>query len=280
MIKNERQLKDKIKIFSKGEGIKFQSYLKLFFIERLLQRISQSKYKDKIIIKGGVLMISIFGAEERLTKDIDSTIQNILFTKENLEKVFTEIINIDLKDRVQIEIIGFKENMLNKFQSGFELTLKFVFDKIRDIISFDLSRGDWIIPEEINKKYKTFLGDEEFELFFFPIESVIGEKFHAILDGDLHNTRMKDFYDMHFVSKLESHNFQIINDACEKIFEKHNSKELLEEGKEILEDQLKSKTLLQRWNSYKQKSVFVPSTLEWEEVMKEITDFYNKIFPE
>lgn len=105
MIKTDKELKSKIYNIKKMTHKQFQSYLRLFFIERLLERISKSSFKDNIILKGGVLMINLMGSHLRLTRDIDSTLKNINFSESNLLKIFNYIVNIDVKDNVIIKII-------------------------------------------------------------------------------------------------------------------------------------------------------------------------------
>lgn len=168
--------------------------------------------------------------------------------------------------------------MLNKFYHGFEMTLKCEFGQMKEIITFDLSRGDLIIPKEITSFYETFLEKEKIELNFFPIESVIGEKFHAILKGGIFNTRIKDFYDIYFISQKEKYTNQITTNAITNIFKRYNDEKLLNNWKDILNLQLNDKIFYTRWEKYKINNEFVPRDLSWNKVMIKIIDFFTLLF--
>ena len=100
MIKNKDSLKAKISNLSKQTNIPNKNLIQNFMFEALLKRISNSIYKDKFIIKGGLLLSSIFGVDLRSTMDLDATIKGLPLNKSTITKVIAEIISIDLKDNI------------------------------------------------------------------------------------------------------------------------------------------------------------------------------------
>lgn len=104
---------DKLKniIYKKAHGNSdiSQKFYQLFYFERILERISISNYRGQIILKGGLLLTSIIGDDERTTKDMDATLKGIPLTKNDVEKVFNEILNIDINDGVSFQIISIRD---------------------------------------------------------------------------------------------------------------------------------------------------------------------------
>ena len=98
-----RELKEKAKELEKKYKITYYEVLQRFMFERMLERISKSKYNENFILKGGLLLSAIFGINNRSTQDMDTTIKGIDISKENMEKVIKEILNIDLKDGIKFE---------------------------------------------------------------------------------------------------------------------------------------------------------------------------------
>lgn len=104
MIKNRDSLKAKASNLSKKTNIPNKYLIQSFMFESLLKRISKSKYKDNFIIKGWLLLSSIFGVNLRSTMDLDTTIKELPLNKKTITKVINKIINIDVEDNIKLEI--------------------------------------------------------------------------------------------------------------------------------------------------------------------------------
>ena len=133
---------DKLKniIYKKAHGNSdiSQKFYQLFYFERILERISISNYRGQIILKGGLLLTSIIGNDERTTKDMDATLKGIPLTKNDVEKVFNEILHIDIDDGVSFQIISIKDIRLEDEYGGFRLNILSKLDKncySRELIS-------------------------------------------------------------------------------------------------------------------------------------------------
>ena len=96
--KNAIQLKAIIRNRAKTEGVPPQPVMQSYLLERLLERISLSTWRDNIVIKDGVLISSLVGVGKRGTKDLDTTVRDFPLTHENVEKTFREIVDVKADD--------------------------------------------------------------------------------------------------------------------------------------------------------------------------------------
>lgn len=157
MIKNKDSLKAKASNLSKQTNIPNKYIIQNFMFEALLKRISNSVYKDKFIIKGGLLLSSTFGVNLRSTMDLDTTIKGLPLNKSTITKVITEIINIDLKDNITFEIENIKDIREEDLYSGYNVNLKADFDGLKTNLMIDITTGDIITYKEVEFKYNTYL---------------------------------------------------------------------------------------------------------------------------
>ena len=171
--------------------------------EALLKRISVSKYKDKFIIKGGLLLSSIFGVDLRSTMDLDTTIKNLSLDRGTITKAIKEIINIDLDDNIKLEIENIKDIRGEDLYQGFEVNLKAEFDWLKTNLMIDITTGDVITYKEVQFEYKTLFDNEIVNIMTYNYETIIAEKFESIISRNIDNTRMKDYYDLYMFVNLK-----------------------------------------------------------------------------
>ena len=169
----------------------------MFYFERLLERISQSKYKNYIILKGGLVLTSIIGCDERTTKDMDATIKGISLNKKTILKMFNEIINLDLNDGVTFELIGIKDIRLEDKYGGCKLNSLSKLGNNKTYITVELTTSDEITPREIKFSYNSIFENKKIFIMAYNIETILAEKSHTIVSRGVLNTRMKDFYDIY-----------------------------------------------------------------------------------
>ena len=154
MIKNVQSLKDRANNFAKGNNLTVQQVLQNYMFERFLERLSASKYKEKLIIKGGLLLSSIIGINLRSTMDIDADIIGINFNKEEIEKLVINIINIDLNDNSQMKLDKIEEIKEESEYGGYRVKLVGNIENLKIPFHIDISTGDVITPKAIEYKYK------------------------------------------------------------------------------------------------------------------------------
>lgn len=265
-----KQLKDKIKNITKGQQEEFHNYLRMFFMERILERISVSNYRENIILKGGILIVSKVGIHSRATRDIDGSLNNISFKNFEIRKIIEDIINIEIEDNVKIKIISIRKNMLMEKYSGYEVKLEVNLEKTKQIIKLDLSTNDIITPEAIKYGYRLTLEKREINLFTYNIETIISEKICAILRWADQTSRLKDYYDLFLIKQLEEHSLNITKQALLNTISIKGEEEWIFIYKEILEKIKKSDAMKERWEKYKNTFSFVETTLTWDFIFESV----------
>ena len=191
MIKNKDSLKVKVSNLALSTNIPNKYLIQSFMFEALLKRISVSKYKDKFIIKGGLLLSSIFGVNLRSTMDLDTTIKGLPLDRTTITKVVNEIISIDLKDNIKLEIENIKDIREEELYSGFNINLKAEFDGLRTNLMIDITTGDVITYKEVQFEYKTLFDNEIVNIMTYNYETIIAEKFEAIISRNIDKTILR-----------------------------------------------------------------------------------------
>ena len=252
MIKNRDSLKAKASNLSKKTNLPNKYLIQNFMFEALLKRISKSKYKNKFVIKGGLLLSSVFGVNLRSTMDLDTTIKGLPLDRDTITKVINEIISIDVEDNVRLEIENMKDIREEELYSGFEVNLKAEFDGLKTNLMIDITTGDIITYKEVEFKYSTLFDNETINIMTYNYETIIAEKFESIISRNIDNTRMKDYYDLYMFVNLKWND--INKDTLRKaIINTSKARETLDyidnasKYIELISDDERLKAL---WNSY------------------------------
>ena len=258
MIKNKDSLKVKVSNLALSTNIPNKYLIQSFMFEALLKRISVSKYKDKFIIKGGLLLSSIFGVNLRSTMDLDTTIKGLPLDRTTITKVVNEIISIDLKDNIKLEIENIKDIREEELYSGFNINLKAEFDGLRTNLMIDITTGDVITYKEVQFEYKTLFDNEIVNIMTYNYETIIAEKFEAIISRNIDNTRMKDYYDLYmFVNlKWDDINKTILRKAIFNTSKKRETLNYIEEADKYIELINEDSKLKSLWKNYQNNYVY------------------------
>ena len=193
MIKNKESLKAKVSNLSNKTKIPNKYIIQNFMFEALLKRISVSRYKNNFIIKGGLLLSSIFGVNLRSTMDLDATVKGLPLSKGNILKIINEIVSIELNDSVKFVIENIKDIREEEIYSGFNVNLKVDFDGLRTNLMIDITTGDVITYKEIEFQYNALFDNEIINIMSYNYETIIAEKYESIISRNIDNTRMKDY---------------------------------------------------------------------------------------
>ena len=271
MIKNKDSLKAKASNLAKQTNIPNKYIIQNFMFEALLKRISNSIYKDKFIIKGGLLLSSIFGVNLRSTMDLDTTIKGLPLNKRTITKVITEIINIDLKDNITFEIENIKDIREEELYPGYNVNLKTDFDGLKTNLMIDITTGDIITYKEVEFKYNTLFDNETINIMTYNYETIIAEKFESIISRNIDNTRMKDYYDLYMFVNLKWNdiNKETLRKAIINTSKNRETLSYIENANEyinLIEDDSKLKSL---WNNY-QKNYEYAKDISFEDTIKSI----------
>ena len=233
---NSDKLNNIIKKKSKGNNNLAHHLHQMFFFEHVLMRLEKSKYRNNIILKGGVLLSSIIGEDLRTTKDIGATLKSLPLNIDTIKNIFEEILTIDIDDNVNFEIVSIKDIRLEDEYGGFKINVKGTFDKIRTNFSIEITTGDIITPREIKYKYNSIFENKKINIMAYTVETVISEKFHSIITRNITNTRAKDFYDLYIL--LTEHRDKINNTnllkAVKNTFKNRNTSFDIEYCREVI----------------------------------------------
>ena len=242
--------------------------------ERILERLSVSKYKNNFILKGGLLLSSIMGIDTRTTMDMDTCIKWINLTDDELYEVLQEILNIDVKDNVSFEINNSKPIREEDTYGGLRYNIVAKFDNIKVNLSIDIATGDLITPREIEYDYKMMFEDRSLTIMTYNIESIIAEKFQTVISRGILNSRMKDYYDLYYLMKYKDFSKQNLKIAIEKTFCKRNT-DMQDIGKVISEIE-KSEFVKDLWTSYSQKYQYAKN-IKFEEIISSIYEINKNV---
>ncbi len=263
---NSMQVKDKLKNVAIKRNLDFNILLRLYMYDRFIERLAVSKYRDNFILKGGFYLSTLFGLENRSTKDIDTAIKDANFTMENVEMMIKSIISIDINDGALIDFVKIDNIREEDKYGGFRIILNIKFDTIKESFQIDVATGDPITPKPIVYKYHPILGDNYINIWSYNIETVIAEKLETILKRAEANSRIRDYYDLYLIytKGWNDINFEDLRRAINKTFKKRNYNGNINETIAILKN---SKILKKRWYLYRKKYDYA-NNINYEEIIQ------------
>lgn len=276
MIKNATQLKAKIKNFAKEKNMDSRTVLQEYVLERFIDRISKSKYKNDFILKGGMLISSMVGVDLRSTLDIDTTIKGFEFTLDKLNEVLNEIIETDIGDMFNFKILMNKKIMEETEYHGYRVTLETNFDTISQKFKIDISTGDIITPNEVKYNIKQMLSNDKIEILAYNIETILSEKIHSIIQKGEDNTRARDYYDIYILEKAkkEEINNNILKEAIINKFEERKNSNLVSNIYLKVLNLEKNIKLKELWNEYRNKFTYAKD-IEFEDTIKSLKNIVS-----
>ena len=202
MIKTARQLKDLIRNLSREKSADAQILMRNYMMERFLERISLSEYRDKFILKGGMLVAAMVGLDARSTMDLDATIKGANVNVEDIENLISSIVTVPIDDGVKFQLKSISEIMDEAEYPGIRVSISTTFDGVVTPLKIDISTGDAITPREVRYSFKLMLEDRSIDIWAYNLETVLAEKLETIITRTTTNTRMRDFYDIYILEQL------------------------------------------------------------------------------
>jgi predicted nucleotidyltransferase component of viral defense system len=268
---NKNKLTALIHKVSTEYNVSFNILLQVYFFERFLYRLANSKYNDSFVLKGGFLLSSLLGITERSTIDMDFSVSGLNFDKANLHKVIVEIMQIELNDNISFDISNITEIMELSTNVGYQISLTGKLENIKVPFHIDLATGDPITPDKITYKYRQLIDRSIIEIKSYTVETILAEKLQTIIDKKIGNSRMKDFYDIYILIKLHSNLFdvEVLNSAIKTTFEHRNTPIDKVEYKDLLNVLEEDNSFILRWNNFTKKNYYVDN-VEFEDVKLEI----------
>ncbi len=250
--KNPMQLKSFIKNKAAEKHISAQLVMQNYMLERLLERISLSAYKDNFILKGGFLISAIVGLDSRATMDLDTTIKGFTLTHEAIRKIFMEICSIQIADEVQFEVLGTSDIRETDDYPGIRVALKANYPPISVPLTVDVTTGDMITPHEVEYTFPLLFDKHKISILAYNLETVLAEKLETVLSRNIANTRPRDYYDIHILYTLRGEECDklTLRKALERTTKKRGSGIILIDYLEILNEISNSDVLRKQWDKY------------------------------
>lgn len=279
--KNPMQLKAIIKNKAAEKHISAQLVMQNYMLERLLERISLSSYRNNFILKGGFLISAIVGLDTRTTMDMDTTIKGFTLTQDSIHAIFRDICNVQIDDDVSFDITKIEDIRETDDYPGIRVSLLANYPPISVPLTVDVTTGDKITPKEIEYTFSLMFDDRTLSVLAYNLETVLAEKIETILSRSIANTRPRDFYDIHILYTLRGDQCDplTLRQALERTAQKRGSTQILTNYPAILTEIRESRELQTFWTKY-QKSYDYAREISFEDTCRTIEKIINQIFSE
>lgn len=259
---------------AKQEEVFYQTILTRYFQERLLYRISQTRYRENFYLKGGALMYAYERFAARPTLDIDFLGTHISNDGERVAEAFREICAVDCKeDGVQFACDKIETQNITEFKDyhGIRLSIPVTMDTIAQVLTMDVGFGDVVTPHPVALDYPLLLeGLPEASILAYSTETVIAEKMHAIIDLADQSSRMKDYYDIHHLLTSFQYDTAILQNAINHTFENRHTP--YNADTMFFKDEFPNHPQMQvRWTAFLRKAN-INSALSFPEVVRWLQD--------
>lgn len=276
-IGSPKQLKDWINNMAKKKNLVANTLLQNFMMERLLERISISEYKDNFVLKGGFLIAAMLGIDLRSTLDMDTTIKGLPVTKENIEEILNEILSIDLGDNVTFNIKNINSIHDISEYEDFRVSLEAKFFTIKVNMKIDITTGDIIIPREVDYSFKLMFEERSIPIKAYNLNTILAEKIESILARNISNTRARDYYDVYMLTSFRKDEINIV-DLRSAIIEKskeRNTLIYLDKKEKYIADIEESKDLQLIWDSYTKKYPYAQG-IKFDDIIKKLKEILGE----
>ena len=249
------QIKGKIKSVAQKNHADARTLMRIYMMERFLERLAKSEYRDHFIIKGGILVTAMIGVANRSTMDIDTSVKNLNLSAQDALKVIDQVKEIDLDDGVSFEVKAVSNIMDEMEYPGIRITMNAIMGGLITPLKIDISTGDVITPRAIEFHYDLMLEDRSIMLWSYNLETILAEKLQTVLARGILNTRMRDFYDIRMLLDTQEDKIDqaVLKDAFAATCNKRGTAHLQEQAGEIIKSVEEDEQLRALWLSYQKK---------------------------
>ncbi len=272
-MKNAMQLKAYVKNLAKEKKISAQIVLQNYMLERLLERISVSKYHDNFILKGGFLLAAMVGLDTRATMDMDATIKGLQVTKKTISGMFVDICKIHIDDDINFEFSGIDDIREGDEYGGYRVSLTGNYPPMAVPLKIDITTGDKITPREIVYSFNLMFEERSINVLAYTVETILAEKLETIISRGNQNTRPRDYYDVYILNTLQKQNIdnQILKEAFAATVKKRGTGHIVANYKEIIETVANSTVMNNQWTRY-QKEFEYAKEISFENTCKAVNE--------
>lgn len=260
-------LKAKIRNIAKQKNIPAQVILQNYMFERLLVRLAASAYKEKFVLKGGMLVAAIVGLDNRATMDLDTTLKNLPLTPEAIRSALEEICAMPSDDEVTFEFGTISPIREDDIYGGYRVALTAKFETLLTPLSIDVSTGDAITPHAVPYQFAEIFDEEKsYELWAYNIETVMAEKVETILRRSVFNTRPRDFYDAYILASTQKFDKDVFAQALRATAAHRGTTEQIADVPGILRNIEESPQLRTMWEKYRKQFAYAQD-ITYEQIL-------------
>lgn len=272
------QIKGRIKSVAKQNNADARTLMRIYMMERFLERLAQSEYRDNFIIKGGILVTAMIGVAHRSTMDIDTSMKNLNLSAEDALRVVNQVKDIDLDDGVSFDVKDVS-NIIDEMEyPGIRVTMNANVGRLITPLKIDISTGDVITPRAIEFNYDLLLEDRSISLWSYNLETILAEKLQTVLARGILNTRMRDFYDIRMLLDTyeDKVNKVVLKDAFAATCNKRGTDHLQEQAEEIIKIIEADEQLQVLWRAYQKKYSYA-AEIDYASVINGVRKLMNWI---
>lgn len=263
------QFKARIKNLALNHHVSAQSVLQNFMLERLLERIAVSLYKDQFVLKGGMLISAMVGIDSRTTMDMDATVSGFPLSNEALHSALMEICAISLDDETTFAL-DYITPIRDDEYGGYRAALTSRFESVNVSLKFDITTGDVMTPGAVRYEFPSSFEEKTISIWAYNTETVLAEKVETILRRGVLNTRLRDFYDVYIIAKRQKINKKLFTTALNATSRNRGSLAALEDKENIMATIREDETMTQRWRLYAGENYYARD-IEFKEIMDVLT---------
>jgi len=272
MSANAMSLKAQIKNLARKKNIKAQVLLQNYMFERFLERLSLSEYKDKFVLKGGMLVAALVGIDIRSTMDLDATLRGLPLTVENISKTINDICAHPMQDEVKMNAGSINPIRLDDVYGGYRVKLTAIYDTIETPFAIDISTGDAITPQAVKYILRgIFDEDKQIEIWAYNIETIMAEKIETILRRSTLSTRPRDFYDIYILGTTQTYDAALLKEAVSATAKHRRTMDQISDIQALLKIITASAELKQMWEKYRRDFDYA-SDISYEQVIETLND--------
>ncbi len=278
-----KSIRSKLLNIAKKENIFYQTVLTRYFQERLVYRISKTGYRKNFYLKGGALMYAYEGFAARPTLDIDFLGNNISNDGERIVAAFREICSYPCEEDAvvfDVENITAKNITENKDYHGVRLSIPVSMDTVFQVLTMDIGFGDIVTPAPVNIDYPIMLEHlPSANILAYSLETVVAEKFHAVVILADQTSRMKDYYDLYQIFNTQELDTGVLQEAIANTFENRHLPYI--PNTVFFRDSFKTNQKMEtRWRAFIKK-ITSKSDLQFSEVVtylqEKLLPYWNKL---
>lgn len=252
--KNIDQWKNGMIKYAKEKNMDLRDVQQRFILEEFAEKISNSKYRDSLIIKGGFVVSNLLGFENRTTLDMDATVNSTVYSVEEINNMITDIIEEDItKSFFDYRIGDIKEGQSDDGYPGYSVSILALKGKTRLNLKIDISNNTLIYPEAIEHTFISLFSDKKINVCTYAVENIIAEKIETTLDRGIYNTRMRDLFDVYnlLTQKDISIDMNVLIDSFVNVSKSRNTLNNIYDYEELISELSESAVFKENFNTFK-----------------------------